>query len=49
MEDLDYVYDKFENLIIFLQDEVNNIEECIEFVEAKKSLNDLFKFIENGV
>ena len=38
MKDLDYVYDKFEGLLLFLQAEVNGVEDCDEFVEAKKAL-----------
>ena len=29
MKDLDYVYDKFENLILFLEVEVNGADECV--------------------
>ena len=46
MKDLDYVYDKFENLILFLQAEVNNVEDCDEFVEAEKALEALYEIIE---
>lgn len=48
MEDLDYIYDKFENLILFLEAEVNNVEDCDEFIEAKKALKSLFKVIETN-
>lgn len=48
MKDLDYVYDKFENLILFLQAEVNSIEYCDEFVEASEALDTLYKIIEEG-
>lgn len=48
MKDLDYVYDKFENLILFLQAEVNNSEDCPEFVEASKALDTLYKIIEGN-
>ena len=41
MKDLDYVYDKFENLILFLEAEVNGADECDEVLEAKKALNAL--------
>ena len=47
MKDLYYVYDKFENLILLLEAEVNGAEECDEVF--KKALNALFKIIENGV
>ena len=46
MKDLDYVYDKFEELLLFLQAEVNVIEYCDEFVEAKKALETLYEIIE---
>ena len=46
MKDLDYVYDKIENLLIFLEAEVNGVEDCDEFVEAKKALETLYKIIE---
>lgn len=48
MKDLDYIYDKFENLILFLEAEVNNVEDCDEFTEAKKALTALFKVIETN-
>ena len=38
MKDLDYVYDKIENLLHFLQAEVNGVEDCDEFIEASKVL-----------
>lgn len=44
--DLDYIYDKFENLLLFLQAEVNNIEDCDEFIKAKKALETLYEIIE---
>jgi len=46
MKDLDYVYDKFENLLLFLQAEVNNMEDCVEFIEAEKALETLYEIIE---
>ena len=46
MKDLDYVYDKFEGLLLFLQAEVNGVENCDEFVEAKKALETLYEIIE---
>ena len=46
MKDLDYVYDKFENLFLFLEAEVNNVEYCDEFIEAKKALETLYEIIE---
>ena len=49
MKDLDYVHDKFENLILFLEAEVNGADECVEVLEAKKALNALYQIIENGV
>lgn len=48
MKDLDYIYDKFENLILFLEAEVNNVEDCDEFIEAKKALKSLFEVIETN-
>ena len=48
MEDLDYIYDKFENLILFLEAEVNNVEDCDEFTEAKKALKALYEVIETN-
>ena len=45
MKDLDYVYDKFENLILFLESEVNGVDECDEVLEAKKALNALYQII----
>ena len=48
MKDLDYIYDKFENLILFLEAEVNNVEGCDEFTEAKKALKSLFNVIETN-
>ena len=49
MKDLDFIYDKFENLMLFLEAEVNNIEDCDEFTEAKKALEAFFNIIEDGV
>ena len=49
MKDLDFIYDKFENLMLFLEAEVNDIEECDEFAEAKEALKVLFNNIEEGV
>ena len=49
MKDLDYVYDKFENLILFLEAEVNGTDECDEVIEAKKALNALYQIIEGGL
>ena len=46
MKDLDYVYDKFDNLLLFLRAEVNNIEYYAEFIEAKKALETLYEIIE---
>lgn len=46
MKDLDYVYDKFENLLHFLKAEVDIIEYCDEFTEAKKALETLYEIIE---
>ena len=46
MKDLDYVYDKIENLLHFLEAEVNVMEYCDEFVEAKKALETLYEIIE---
>ena len=46
MKDLDYVYDKFENLILFLEAEVNGADECAEVLEAKKAFNTLYQIIE---
>lgn len=48
MKDLDYVYDKFENLLLFLQAEVNNSGDCPEFIAASKALDALYKIIEEG-
>ena len=45
---LDSIYDKFENLILFLEAEVNNVEDCDEFTEAKKALKSLSKVIETN-
>lgn len=45
-KDLDYVYDKFEGLLLFLQVEVNNVKGCDEFVGAKKALETLYEIIE---
>lgn len=45
MKDLDYVYNKIENLLHFLQAEVDIIEYCDEFVEAKKALETLYEII----
>ena len=42
MKDLDYVYDKFENLILFLEAEVNGTYECDEVAEAKEALDALY-------
>ena len=46
MKDLDYVYDKFENLLHFLEAEVNGVEDCDEFIEAKKASETLYEIIE---
>ena len=46
MKDLDYVYDEFENLILFLEAEVNGAEECDEVF--KKALNALYQIIESN-
>lgn len=46
MKDLDYVYDKIENLLIFLEAEVNGVEDCDEFIEAKRALETLYEIIE---
>ena len=46
MKDLDYVYDKIENLLFFLEAEVNGVEYCDEFIEAKKALETLYEIIE---
>ena len=48
MKDLDFIYDKFENLMLFLEAEVNDIEECDEFTEAKEALKTLYKSIETN-
>ena len=48
MKDLDYVYDKFENLILFLEAEVNGVDEYDEVLEAKKALNTLYQIIESN-
>ena len=48
MKDLDFIYDKFENLILFLEAEVNDIKDCVEFTEAKKALETLYKSIETN-
>lgn len=45
MKDLDYVYDKFENLISYLEAEVNGVDECDEVLEAKKALDGLYQII----
>lgn len=45
MKDLDYVYDKFENLILFLEAEANGVDECDEVAEAKKALDALYQII----
>lgn len=45
-KDLDYVYDKFENLLLFLEAEVNGMEDCGEFIAAKKALETLYEIIE---
>ena len=45
MKDLDYVYDKFDNLILFLEAEVNGTDECDEVLEAKKALNALYQMV----
>lgn len=47
MKDLDYVYDKFENLILFLEAEVNGAYECDEVAEAKEALDALYQIIES--
>ena len=49
MKDLDYVYDKIENLLHFLKAEVNGVEDCDEFVEAKKALETLYEIIEGVI
>ena len=46
MKDLYYVYDKCENLSIFLKAEVNAIEDCKEYVEANKALEALYEILE---
>ena len=46
MKELDYSYDKFENVLLFLRTEVNNAEDCDEYVEAKKALETLYEIIE---
>lgn len=46
MKDLDYVYDKFENLLLFLGAEVNGVEDCDEYAAAKKALEILYEIIE---
>lgn len=46
MKDLDYVYDKIENLLHFLKAEVNGVEDCDEFIEAKRALETLYEIIE---
>lgn len=46
MKDLYYVYDKFENLLIFLRAEVDSIEDCEQYVEADKALETLYEIIE---
>jgi len=46
MKDLDYVYDKIENLLHFLKAEVDSIEDCDEFIEAKKASETLYEIIE---
>ena len=46
MKDLYYVYDKIENLLHFLEAEVNNVEDCDEFLEDKKALETLYEIIE---
>ena len=46
MKDLNYVYDKIDNLLIFLEAEVNGVEDCDEFIEAKKALEILYEIIE---
>ena len=48
MKDLDYVYDKIEGLLNFLQAEVNGADECAEVLEAKKALNALYQIIEGN-
>ena len=47
MKDLYYVYDKFENLILFLEAEVNGADECDQVLEAKKALDALYNMISN--
>ena len=44
--DLEYVFNKFEVLLLFLEAEVNNVEDCDEYVEAKKALETLYEIIE---
>ena len=46
MKDLDYVYDKFENLVHFLKAEVDSIEDCDEYIEASEALETLYEIIE---
>ena len=46
MKDLYYVYDKIENLLIFLKAEVNNVEDCDKFIEAERALETLYEIIE---
>ena len=48
MKDLDFIYDKFENLMLFLEGEVNNIEDCDKFTEAKNALETLYKSSETN-
>lgn len=48
MKDLDYVYDEFENLILFLEAEVNGVDECDKLLEAKKALDALYQIIESN-
>lgn len=46
MKGLDYVFDRIENLLHFLKVEVDNIEDCDEYVEASKALETLYEIIE---
>ena len=45
MKDLDYVYNKLENLIFFLEAEVNGADECDEVAEAEEALDALYQII----
>lgn len=48
MKNLDNIYDAFENLCLFLSAEVNDIESCDDFVNAKDALEKLYIIIEQG-